>query len=185
MGREPQLHEVRIEFAREHRFEIEFEEGLPRKRVAVAKQAQSQTVRHNGPQMFVGAIEKLLRQPVRIDAGGSPDAGRPAVEVDVAADEMNGNGPEKAIDRIGPTADFGPRAGRQRAEAELPQQRQGPPVVGNGRSRFAFGEALGRIPEFRPVPEKPVPGGRDRFVDAVARAAARSPRHGGRARLRR
>ena len=168
VGHQPQQREVGEQFAREHRLEIKFQIRLPGQRLAVAEDAEPQAVGDDAPEVAGAAVEEFLHQPVRIGGGGPADARRPPVEIDAAADQVDGGGTEEAIDGVGAALELGADAGRQQAEAEFPEQRDAPFVVGQAGARFVGRQVAGRRAEFGPVAPHAVPRLRDRLVDPLA-----------------
>ena len=117
VGAEPEQHEVGEDLAGKHGLQVEFQEGLARKGLVVAQQAQAQAVADQGPEVAVAAIEELLDQPVGIGGGGPADTRGAAVEAQVAADQVDGHRSDEAVDGVVAAVDGGAGAGRERAEA--------------------------------------------------------------------
>ncbi|OQC05104.1 MAG: hypothetical protein BWX80_02224 [Candidatus Hydrogenedentes bacterium ADurb.Bin101] len=130
MGREPEEHEVGVDLAVEHGFEVEFEVGLAGQGLVVAEDAEAQAVGDDGPEVALAAVEEFLDQPVGIGGGGAAHACGAPVQVDAATDEMDGGNAEEAVDGVGTPVEFGPGTGGEQAEAEFTEQGQGPFVVG-------------------------------------------------------
>ena len=139
MHDEPQQHEVRVDLAGEHRFEVELDIRLARQRLVVPQDAQAQTVRDDRPQVRVAAIEELLHEAVRIGRRRTALSRRAAVERQAAADEMHRHRSEEPPDGVGATANLGAGGRGQEAEPQLAQQRQAPLVVGEAGGGFAIG----------------------------------------------
>ena len=138
MNDEPEEHEVGIDIARKHRFEVELEKRLARKRLVVPQDAQAQTIRDDRPQVSVAAVEKLLYEAVRVGGGRAALPRRSAVEREAAADEMHRHRTEETPDGIGAAGDLRSGGRRQKTEPQLAQQRQTPFVVGEAGARLAF-----------------------------------------------
>ena len=168
VGHEPEQHEIGVDLAREHRFEIEFEPGLAGEGLVVPQDAKAEAVRDDGPQVGVAAVEEFLYQPVRIRGRRAALSGGAAVQREAAAEEVDGRRPEEAADGVGAPADLGAGGGRQEAEPELAQQRQAPLVVGETGARLARGQVRGGGAELRPVPAQAVPGLGDDLVQPLA-----------------
>ena len=168
VGHEPEQHEIGVDLAREHRFEIEFEPGLAGEGLVVPQDAQAEAVRDDGPQVGVAAVEEFLHQPVRVGGRRAALSGGAAVQREAAAEEVDGRRPEEAADGVGAPADLGAGGGGQEAEPELAQQRQAPLVVGEAGARLARGQIRGGGAELRPVPAQAVPGLGDNLVQPLA-----------------
>ena len=126
-----------------HRLEVELEKRLARQGLVVAQHAQAQAVGDDRPQVAGTAVQELLHETVRVGGGGTALAGGAAIERETAADKMHWHWAEEAADRVGAPANLWASARGQQTEAQLPQQRQAPLVVGEAGSRFAFGQARG------------------------------------------
>ena len=168
MHDEPQQHEVRIDLAGEHRFEVELDIRLARQRLVVPQDAQAQTVRDDRPQVRVAAIEELLHEAVRVGGSRAALSRRTAVERQAAADEMHRHRSEEPPDGIGATANLRAGGRGKEAEPQLAQQRQAPLVVGESGGGFAIGHVRGGGAEFTVVPAQAIPGVSDYFVYAFA-----------------
>ena len=168
MHDEPQQHEVRIDLAGEHRFEVELDVRLARHRLVVPQDAQAQAVGDDRPQVRVAAIEELLHEAVRVGGSRAALSRRTAVERQAAADEMHRHRSEEPPDGIGATANLGAGRRGQEAEPQLAQQRQAPLVVGEAGGGLALGDVRGGRAELPVVPAQTIPGVSDYFVQAFA-----------------
>ena len=119
MHHQPQQHEVGVDFAREHRFEIEIEKRLPRQRLVVAQHAQAQAVRYDRPQVRAAAVEKLLHQAVRVCGCRAVLSGSSAIKRQSAAEQMDREGTGETPDGKGAAVQLGPGGHRQEAESQL------------------------------------------------------------------
>ena len=95
VGDEPDENEVGVDLAREHRLEVELEIRLTRQRLAVAQDAEPESVRDDRPQVRVAAVEELLHQPVRVGGGRAPLPRRAAIEREAAPTRCTATGPKK------------------------------------------------------------------------------------------
>ena len=150
MGDEPEQDEVGIDFAVEHGFEVEFQEGLPRERLVVAQDAEGKAVGDDGPKVGGAAVEKLLNEAVRIGLRCAANTGSATVEAYAAADEMDGGVTGKTADGVGLAVNGWGGAGGEETEAEFAQQRERPFIVGEAGGGVAFGsgewrEAMAKV----------------------------------------
>ena len=169
---EPQQHEVRVDLAGEHRFEVELQVRLARQRLVVPQDAQPHAVRDDRPQVGVAAVEELLHEPVRVGGGRAALSRRAAIEREAAADEMHRHRSEEPSDGVGAPADLGTGGRGQEAEPQLAQQRQAPLVVGEAGGGLALVQVRGGGAELAVVPAQAIPGVSDYFVQALARGEA-------------
>jgi hypothetical protein len=110
-------------------------------------------------------VQKLLYQPVRVRGSGSPNPCRPVVEAQSTADKMNWHAAKEAVYRVYTPTDLRCRAGGQQAETEFAQEGKVPFVVGEARTRFAYGQVRVKL---RPMLAQPIPGLGDYLVKALA-----------------
>lgn len=82
---EPEQHEVRVDLAVHHRFEVELHVGLPREARVVAQDAQAQSVGEEAPEVPLGAVQELLDETVRADPCGASDSGSALVQAGAEA----------------------------------------------------------------------------------------------------
>ena len=168
MRHQPQQNEVGEDLAREHRFQVEFEVGLPRECLVVAKNPESQPIGDDCPQMPWATIQELLNQPVRVGRRRATHSRGATIEAQAATDQVHGRRTEESIDGVGATIDLRSRAGWQQTEPEFAQQRHTPLIIGQTGSRFVFGQIAGCRAELGPMAAHAIPGLGDRLVDPFA-----------------
>ena len=133
MSHQPQQHEIGIHLAVKQRLQIKFQIRLPRQRLTIAQHPQPQPIRHQRPDMIGTAIEKLLHQTVRI----ALHTAHAPIQTPATADQMNRRRAGLVMNRIQPPVDLRAGMERQHAKSQFPQQRQIPPVVGQGIAGLA------------------------------------------------
>ena len=101
----PQDGEVGEDLAGEHRFEVELDVGGSGQAGVVPKEAEAPAVRQDRPEVVIGAVEELLDHGGRGGGGGAGDAFGASVEVDVGAEEVDGDRSPKMRDRVLPPVD--------------------------------------------------------------------------------
>lgn len=163
---EPEEDEVGVDLALHHGLEVEFDVGLAREAGAVAQDAEAQTIRDEGPEVRLAAVEEFLHQPMRADSGRARDAGRAVVQVHAAADEMDRHLPPLVRDRVGLPVHREPLGRREAAVAQLREEGEEPALPRQPQRRVALGELRAGGAEGRPGGRDEVPAAVDRLGDA-------------------
>ncbi|MDA8063565.1 MAG: hypothetical protein M0T80_14260, partial [Actinomycetota bacterium] len=89
----PQDGEVSEDLVREHRLEVELDVGGSGQAGVVPKEPEAPAVGEDCPEVVLGAVEELLGHGERRRAGRAGDASGAAVELDVGAEEVDGDRP--------------------------------------------------------------------------------------------
>ncbi|HWQ34037.1 MAG TPA: hypothetical protein VNQ79_14400 [Blastocatellia bacterium] len=164
VAEEPQQREVGVQLAVHHRFEVEFDIGLPRQADVVAQDAQLQSVRDEAPQVRFRTVEQFLHHSVRRDAGRSRYACRAFVKLHFRADQMNRRLLPGVRDGIASAINLDGFRGLQPAIPEFTEERQQPLFARQCGAGISRGQRRERFLKNCPRAEQPVPGLVDRFV---------------------
>lgn len=97
---QPEQGKIGVELAIKHGFEVELKVRLAGEAHGIAQDAQPQAIGDEAPLPCVTAVEGFLEQAMRAGFGSAGDAGLAAVEIDAAADEVDGGLAPEMGDRV-------------------------------------------------------------------------------------
>jgi hypothetical protein len=119
VAEEPEEREVGVDLAVHHSREVELDVGLAGEALVVAEDAEAEAVREEAPEVALVPVQELLYEAVGAGPRCARDALGGPVEVDVAAQEVDGGVLPDVGDGVGLAFDLEALAGGQATVAQF------------------------------------------------------------------
>jgi len=172
VAHQPQHGEIGIDFAAEHRFQVEFQVSLAGQAGVVAQHPQAQAIGDQAPVTGIVPVEQLLHQRVRAGFGSPADSCLAFLDIHPAAHQVDGRRQLRRSpgvrDCVALALDLNGFGRLQPPVAQLLKQRQQPAFARQRSARVALFQPSPAGLESRPGPLQVVPRTVDGLIDLLA-----------------